>query len=109
MANKKSFLVYFDWEEPLQTLQKDELGELFLNMLHYAKTGEELEFESFSAKVVFCFIKSAIDRDKEAYEERCRKNAENGSKGGKKTAENHKSESERSLDFSSLVGSTRPI
>ncbi|MEE1504486.1 MAG: DUF6291 domain-containing protein, partial [Acutalibacteraceae bacterium] len=38
-------------------------------------------------KLVFGFIKSAIERDKAAYEEKCRKNAENASKGGKKKAE----------------------
>ena len=84
---KKSFLVYFDWEAPLQELNNEELGELFRAMFIYAKYGEEIELEHRSLKLVFGFIKSAIDRDKAAYTEKCRKNAENGSKGGKKKAE----------------------
>lgn len=86
--NRKSFLVYFDWEAPLQELTDEELGELFRAMFIYAKHGELIEFEHRSLKLVFGFIKSAIERDKTAYEEKCRKNAENGSKGGKKKAEN---------------------
>ncbi len=85
---KKSFLVYFDWEAPLQELTNEELGELFRAMFIYAKYGELIDFEHRSLKLVFGFIKSAIDRDKAAYEEKCRKNAENASKGGKKKAEN---------------------
>ena len=85
--NRKGFLVYFDWETPLQELNNEELGELFRAMFAYAKYGEQLDFEHRSLKLVFGFIKSAIERDKAAYEEKCRKNAENGSKGGKKKAE----------------------
>ena len=81
---KKSFLVYFDWEAPLQELSNEELGELFRAMFIYAKYGELIDFEHRSLKLVFGFVKSAIDRDKASYEERCRKNAENGAKGGKK-------------------------
>ena len=90
IIKRKSFLVYFDWEAPLWELTNEELGELFRVMFTYAKYGELIDFEHRSLKLVFGFIKSAIERDKTAYEERCRKNAENGSKGGKKKAENTK-------------------
>jgi len=59
-------------------------------MFIYAKYGELIEFEHRSLKLVFGFIKSAIERDKASYEDKCRKNAENGSKGGKKKAEKEK-------------------
>lgn len=42
---RKSFLVYFDWETPLQELTDDELGELFRAMFIYAKYGELIELE----------------------------------------------------------------
>ncbi len=82
--------MYFDWKAPLLELSDEELGELFRAMLIFAETGEEIEFEHRSLKMVFGFIKSAITRDKAAYEEKCRINAENGSKGGKKKVENQK-------------------
>ena len=81
-------MVYFDWEAPLQELSNEELGELFKAMFIYAKYGELIDFEHRSLKLVFGFIKSAIDRDKTSYEEKCKKNAENAGKGGKKKAEN---------------------
>ena len=105
MADKKSFLVYFEWEEPFSCLDNAELGELFRAMVKYAKNEEEPEFENKTLYLVFTFIKNAIDRDKAAYEERCKKNAENASKGGKRKAEIYgKNEKyDANLDFSELL------
>ena len=100
MAEKKSFLVYFDWEEPFSCLDNAELGELFRAMVKYAKNEEEPEFENKTLYLVFTFIKNAIDRDKAAYEEKCKKNAENGRKGGKKKDE----KLNPNLDFTGLLG-----
>ena len=100
MADKKSFLVYFDWEEPFICLDNAELGELFRAMVKYAKNEEEPEFENKTLYLVFTFIKNAIDRDKAAYEEKCKKNAENGRKGGKKKDE----KLNPNLDFTGLLG-----
>ena len=105
---KKSFLVYFDWEDPLQELSNEELGELFRAMFTYAKYGELIELEHRSLKLVFGFIKSALDRDKESYEERCRKNAENASKGGKKKAEAYH-EKGANMDLKALISTVSPI
>lgn len=105
---KKSFLVYFDWEAPLQELTNEELGELFRAMFIYAKYGEELDFEHRSLKLVFGFIKSAIDRDKAAYEEKCRKNAENASKGGKRKAENGQKLVGANMDLKGLIQTITP-
>ena len=100
MADKKSFLVYFDWAEPFSCLDNAELGELFRAMVKYAKNEEEPEFENKTLYLVFTFIKNAIDRDKAAYEEKCKKNAENGRKGGKKKDE----KLNPNLDFTGLLG-----
>ena len=105
--SRKSFLVYFDWEAPLQELNNEELGELFRAMFIYAKYGELLDFEHRSLKLVFGFIKSAIERDKASYEDKCRKNAENGSKGGKKKAEKERDVGSN-LDFKSLLETVAP-
>ncbi len=76
-------------------------------MFTYAKYGELIDFEHRSLKLVFGFIKSAIERDKAAYEERCRKNAENGSKGGKKKAEKEK-EKGANMSYEQLIDSLTP-
>lgn len=76
-------------------------------MIAYAKNGELTEFEHSSLKLVFGFIKSALERDKVAYEERCRKNAENGSKGGKKKAEKDQQKG-ANMDFQTLIESVTP-
>ena len=99
MADKKSFLIYFDWEQPFDCLDDEALGELFRAMMKYAKNGEAPDFNDKTLYIVFSFVKNAIDRDISAYEEKCKKNAENGKKGGKKKEEKVSSE----LDFSSLM------
>ena len=105
--SRKSFLVYFDWEAPLQELNNEELGELFRAMFIYAKYGELIDFEHRSLKLVFGFIKSAIERDRVSYEDKCRKNAENGSKGGKTKAEKGR-EIGANLDFKALIETVTP-
>lgn len=104
---KKSFLVYFDWEPTLEELSNEELGELFRAMFTYAKYGDLIELEHRPLKLVFGFIKSAIDRDKTAYEERCKKNAENASKGGKKKTELYR-EKGANMDFKTLLKTVSP-
>ncbi len=88
--NKKSFLVYFDWEEPFSQLSKEELGELFMAMMKYARNQEEPQIESLSSKIIFSFVKNALDRDRAAYKEKCKKNSENRQKGSKKNENNKK-------------------
>ncbi len=90
MKNKKSFLIYFDWYEPLSVLSDSQLGEITRAMFSYAKNQTEPEFSDPSLKMVFGFMKSAFDRDREAYKERCKKNAENANKGEKKKSGSRK-------------------
>ena len=104
---RKSFLIYFDWEEPLQELTNEELGELFKATFIYAKYGEEIDFEHRSLKLVFGFIKSALDRDREAYKERCKRNAENAKAGKKKADEKAKSVG-ASMSYEELIGTLTP-
>lgn len=106
--SKKSFLVYFDWEAPLQELTDEELGELFRAIFIYAKYGEEFEFEHRSLKLVFGFIKSTLERDRISYEEKCKKNAENDAKGGKKKAENKQYEVNADISCLELLKTLSP-
>lgn len=103
--NKKSFLVYFDWEEPFSELSKEQLGELFMYMIKYAKTAEEPQIDNPAVRIIFSFVKNAIDRDRAAYEERCQKNAENRQKGinKKKEAGNSAPKDPRNMNFNELI------
>lgn len=80
---KKSFVVYTDWEEALKYFSDAEAGEIFRALFQYVKDGTTPEFSHNSLNAVFSFMRSALDRDLIAYEERCRKNKENGAKGGR--------------------------
>ncbi len=75
-------------------------------MFIYAKYGELIEFEHRSLKLVFGFIKSAIERDKKSYEDKCRKNSENA-KGNKKKTEKE-NEIGANMDFKALLETVSP-
>ena len=80
---KKSFIVYFDWGEALSYFSNEEVGEIFKAIFSYAKDGIEPEFSQNALNGVFSFMKSALDRDRAAYEAKCRTNQINGRKGGR--------------------------
>lgn len=82
-SSKKSFVVYMDWEEALSYFSDAETGEIFRALFQYAKNGTMPEFSHNSLNAVFSFMKSALDRDLIAYEAKCKKNKENGAKGGR--------------------------
>lgn len=82
MERKRSFPCYLDYAEHLKLLTVEQCGELWLAMFQYEETGVLPEF-SGALQMAFSFIRSQMDRDKAAYMEKCRKNAENGAKGGR--------------------------
>lgn len=84
MANedKKGFLLYYDYREHLQLLTDEERGKLFTALLDYGATGEAPELNG-STRMAFSFITSQMDRDAEAYAEKCKKRSEAGKQGGR--------------------------
>ena len=76
------FQVYFSYEEPLNSLTYEQIGRLFMAMFQYEKTKEKPELDTVS-DMAFCFIRSQMERDQKAYNEKCEKNSQNGSKGGR--------------------------
>ena len=80
---RKGFVVYFDNKEQFEMLTDEQCGALFKAMLHFASEGKEPEFSDPVLKIAFSFLRGQILRDTEKYEETCRKNAENGRKGGR--------------------------
>ena len=82
MADKKSFVLYTEYEENLEELPDAELGQLFRAIFSYVNRGVVPEL-SASTKMAFSFIRKDLDRNQAKYEEICRKRREAGSKGGR--------------------------
>lgn len=71
-----SFNVYHSYLQALEPLSDAECGRLLKACLQYSMTGEAPELRG-NEKFLFPSWKSQIDRDREKYEARCRKNKEN--------------------------------
>lgn len=75
---KNSFILYHDYEEHFDLLTNEQKGMLITAVFQYSKTGKKPNFDHDGALMMsFSFIKAALDRDKEKYEKKCKKNAEN--------------------------------
>lgn len=82
-ADKKSFIVYHDWEDAFLALDTDEeRAQLCMAMFSYAIRREIPEDLSPKLRFGFQFIKRCMDRDFEKYETICRENAARGALGG---------------------------
>lgn len=88
MAGQESFLLLLDDLEDLDKLTDHEAGQLFRAIVMYQKTGLMPEELAVRADCMFGYIRRRLDKNREKYEETCRKRAEAGSKGGKQKAAN---------------------
>lgn len=82
VGDKKSFVLYFDIRGPMELLSDEDRGKLFLAILDYAEKGTCPFFESAGLDMAFAFIRTAIDRDTKAWEDKCTKRSEAGRLGG---------------------------
>ena len=80
--DKSSFLIYLDYEEQVNLLTDEQIGQLMRAIIKYEKTREIPQLNGI-VKMAFSFIKTQLDRDREKYEARCEKNRENAKKGGR--------------------------
>ena len=87
-AEKKSLLLYYDYQAHFDFLTDSQVGQIVRAMLDYEIDGVLPEFSEPIMKMTFSFIRSNLDRDMQKYLEKCRKNAENGAKGGRPKNEN---------------------
>lgn len=83
MAEKKSLLLYYDYQQHFDFLTDEQVGKIIKSMLSYEIDGVFPEFDEPIMKMTFSFIKSNLDRDKQKFFEKCEKNTENGRKGGR--------------------------
>lgn len=76
--------LYVSYLDSLSPFSDEEIGGMVRAMLSYAATGEEPQFDG-NERFMWPTLKSQIDRDEAAYQERCEKNRANGAKGGRPT------------------------
>lgn len=75
----ESFNAYHSYLKAIEPLNEAERGRLFTACLEYSMTGVTPELKG-NERFVFPSMAAQIDRDKEKYASRCRKNSENVSK-----------------------------
>lgn len=93
MADKKSFVLYCDYKKHFALLPAEDQGRLLMAIFDYVETGTEPALES-SSLMAFSFIRAQLDRDIEKYKEICRKRKEAGSRGGRPSKAEGKSENQ---------------
>lgn len=76
------FCCYHSYARKLAKLSDQEVGRLFRALLQYSETGETQELTGRES-VAFDFIADDIDRARGNYETQCKRNSENGKKGGR--------------------------
>lgn len=91
-CNNKSFIIYCDNEVIVGRLPDEEAGRLFKSLFPFVRERIEPEFlkEHSALAMAFDIISLSIIRNDEKYAERCKKNRENGRKGGLAKASNIK-------------------
>lgn len=97
---KKSFILYLDMRSTLAKLSDESYGRLMRAVFDYAAEGIIPEFTDMCEDLMFSVIKTTLDRDEEKYREVCRRNAENGKKGGRPKKQQAATETETSEGFS---------
>ena len=84
---REFFKCFHDYRKKCEKLSDQELGRLFRALMEYSEHGTAPELTGRES-IAFDFIAEDIARDRAAYEQKCLTNAENGSKGGKRTQAN---------------------
>ena len=90
---KRSFIIYLDYEEQFKLLNDEQLGQLLRILMEYQKTNIEPKLDELDGivKMAFSFIKAQLDRDNEKWLEEKKKRSEAGKKGMTKRWENNNS------------------
>ncbi|MDD3229402.1 MAG: DUF6291 domain-containing protein [Oscillospiraceae bacterium] len=81
-AEKSSFILYFGYRKHLALLSDEERGKLLMALFDYAESGQDPNLTGASA-MAFSFIQDQMERDAKKYAEVCKRNRENGAKGGR--------------------------
>lgn len=79
---KDSFVLQTKYRKQIARLGMEQRGVLFTAILCY-EAGEDLPVMDAATEMAFDFVREDLDENRRKYEEQCRKNAENGLKGGR--------------------------
>lgn len=98
MSEKKTFVLRMSYAPILAEMTNEQAGQLMKAIFSYVSTGKGFEeLKEPGLQMAAKFIKQDLDVDLKNYFDRCKKNAENGKKGGKNKANaNEKSERKQS-------------
>lgn len=91
---KRTFLMYSEWQPLLEGMSDEQAGQLFKKIYAY-QTGNEYEIQDALILGVFNMIKAKFDADRKLYDEKCEKNRANGAKGGRPKKQEKAKETER--------------
>lgn len=93
--------LFISYEEQLQLLTNEQVGNVVMAMMQYAKTGEEPELSGIE-KMMFVTMRNDYNHSSEVYENTVKRNTENGKRGGrpKKTQEEKEEKTENPPVFS---------
>ena len=83
MEEKRTFIMYTDYDEDINFLTNEEAGIVFKSILGYTNREETPEFDDRLLAVIFNRIKRDIDRNTQEWEEKKERRKNSGSLGGK--------------------------
>lgn len=84
MPDKRSFVMYLDYQEPVDLLSDEEAGRLLKALFAYVSDEEQTQLDG-AAAMAFTFIKAQLDRDSEKWEKSRQAKATAGRQGGVKS------------------------
>ena len=87
---REYFIAYHDYLEPLEDLNDAEFWRLFRAALLYSAEGKTAELRG-NERFLFKVLRNQIDRDNRKYAEKCERNRQNGTLGGRPKEEKDKS------------------
>ena len=100
--NRTSFIMYHSFNSPFELLDMEQRGILITAIFEYQMYGEVKISLTPLVNMAFVCIKDTLDRDARAYAETCKRNSENGKRGGRpkrnQAVENQVTQSEEKTD-----------
>ena len=83
MKKPKGFFTYFHLSPVIDKLSDEQAGQLYKALMRYGDTGELTDFSGdLACDMAYTLMRGEIDVNFERYQETCRRNSENGKKGG---------------------------
>lgn len=76
-VGKKSFLVYYDFEEQTAALTDAQVGRVIRMILAYERRGELVEETDPAIQMAFSFLRPSLDSNRRKYDAMCARNRRN--------------------------------